>query len=123
MPTKVLVPLLGEAVEEVTLVTWLKAEGDSVEEFEALLEVETDKVVTEIPSPSEGVLLKIVENEEGKVLSVGTLLAWVGAEGEEIPSGDEKPSTLARTRSVATGVDEKPALAKKQNLHPKKKFR
>ena len=64
MPTKVLVPLLGEAVEEVTLVTWLKAEGDEVEEFEALLEVETDKVVTEIPSPVEGVLLKIFEREE-----------------------------------------------------------
>ncbi len=122
MPTKVLVPLLGEAVEEVTLVTWLKAEGDSVEEFEALLEVETDKVVTEIPSPSEGVLLKIVENEEGKVLSVGTLLAWVGAEGEEIPSGDEKPSTLARTRSVATGVDEKPALAKKTESSSEKEI-
>ena len=51
MATKVLVPLLGEGVEEVTIVTWLKAEGDAVEEFEGLLEVETDKVVTEIPSP------------------------------------------------------------------------
>ncbi|MBT3322715.1 MAG: 2-oxo acid dehydrogenase subunit E2 [Anaerolineae bacterium] len=104
MPTKVLVPLLGEAVEEVTLVTWLKAVGDSVEEFEALLEVETDKVVTEIPSPAEGTLLKILENEEGKVLSVGTLLAWVGDANEVIPSGDEGPQTLA---------DEEPASVKK----------
>ncbi|MBT3315811.1 MAG: 2-oxo acid dehydrogenase subunit E2 [Anaerolineae bacterium] len=111
MPTKVLVPLLGEAVEEVTLVTWLKTEGDPVEEFEALLEVETDKVVTEIPSPSEGVLLKIIENEEGKVLSVGTLLAWVGVESEEIPAGDEEPRTP---------VDEKPALAKQAESAPQK---
>ena len=106
MPTKVLVPLLGEAVEEVTLITWLKAEGDPVEEFEALLEVETDKVVTEIPSPDEGVLLKILENEEGKVLSVGTLLAWVGEAGAEIPLGDEKPRTLP---------DEKPAPVKESS--------
>ncbi|MBT3713368.1 MAG: hypothetical protein HOG15_08460, partial [Anaerolineae bacterium] len=82
MPTKILVPLLGEAVEEVTLVAWLKAEGDTIEEFEGLLEVETDKVVTEIPSPAEGVLLKILEAEEGKVVSVGTLLGWIGAAGE-----------------------------------------
>ncbi|MCP4142761.1 MAG: 2-oxo acid dehydrogenase subunit E2 [Chloroflexi bacterium] len=120
MPTKVLVPLLGEAVEEVTLVTWLKAEGDSVEEFDALLEVETDKVVTEIPSPTEGILLKIIEKEEGKTLSVGTLLAWVGAEGEEIPTGDEEPNTLARTRNVATGADEKPAPAKTTESTPPK---
>ena len=97
MPTKILVPLLGEAVEEVTLVAWLKAEGDTIEEFEGLLEVETDKVVTEIPSPAEGVLLKILEAEEGKVVSVGTLLGWIGAAGESIPSGDETP------------VDEEPA--------------
>lgn len=103
MPTKVLVPLLGEAVEEVTIVTWLKAEGEAVEEYEGLLEVETDKVVTEIPSPAEGVVLRILESEEGKILSVGTLLAWIGAEGESIPDGDE---------ALASPVKEKPAPGK-----------
>jgi 2-oxoisovalerate dehydrogenase E2 component (dihydrolipoyl transacylase) len=92
MPTKVLVPLLGEGVEEVTIVTWLKAEGDSVEEFEGLLEVETDKVVTEIPSPAEGVVLKILEGEEGKAVGVGTLLAWIGQPNESIPDGDDAPA-------------------------------
>ncbi len=96
MPTKVLVPLLGEGVEEVSIVTWLKAEGDTVEEYEGLLEVETDKVVTEIPSPVAGVVLKILEAEEGKSVSVGTLLAWIGEAGETIPEGNETP------------VDEKP---------------
>jgi pyruvate/2-oxoglutarate dehydrogenase complex dihydrolipoamide acyltransferase (E2) component len=95
MPTKVLVPLLGEGVEEVTIVTWLKAEGDSVEEFEGLLEVETDKVVTEIPSPADGVVLKILEGEEGKAVSVGTLLAWIGQPNESIPDEDDAPADEA----------------------------
>ena len=121
MPTKVLVPLLGEGVEEVSVVTWLKAEGDAVEEFEGLLEVETDKVVTEIPCPADGVLLKILEAEEGKVLSVGTLLAWIGAAGETIPDGDDVPATpvdkeLAPVKTEASPVPSvalsKPALSK-----------
>ena len=52
MATKVLVPLLGEGVEEVTVTKWLKKEGDSVRELEPLLEVNTDKVDTEIPAPA-----------------------------------------------------------------------
>ena len=49
MATKVLVPLLGEGVEEVTVTKWLKQEGETIKEFEPLLEVNTDKVDTEIP--------------------------------------------------------------------------
>lgn len=71
MPTKVLVPLLGEGVEEVSIVTWLKAEGDKVEEYEGLLEVETDKVVTEIPSPAEGVVLKIFRSRRREICRRG----------------------------------------------------
>ncbi len=59
MATKVLVPLLGEGVEEVTVTKWLKQEGDSIDELEPLLEVNTDKVDTEIPAPASGVVLKI----------------------------------------------------------------
>ncbi len=54
MATKVLVPLLGEGVEEVTVTKWLKQEGNSINELEPLLEVNTDKVDTEIPAPSSG---------------------------------------------------------------------
>ena len=59
MATRVLVPQLGEGVEEVTILQWLVNEGDSVEEYDGLVEVETDKVVTEIPSPTTGSVLKI----------------------------------------------------------------
>lgn len=91
MPHKITVPLLGEGVEEVTIVNWLKKEGDQVDEYEGILEVETDKVVTEIVSPVEGTLLKIEIPEEGAAVPVGTVLAWVGTAGESIPKGDSVP--------------------------------
>lgn len=86
MATKVLVPRLGEGVDEVTVTKWLKQVGDSVKELEPLLEVNTDKVDTEIPSPASGVILKI-EMPEGRAAKVGELLAIIGAVGESVDSG------------------------------------
>jgi 2-oxoglutarate dehydrogenase E2 component (dihydrolipoamide succinyltransferase) len=83
MATKVLVPLLGEGVEEVTVTKWLKQEGDSVNELEPLLEVNTDKVDTEIPAPTSGTVLKILA-EEGVPAKVGAVLAFIGKPGESI---------------------------------------
>ncbi len=85
MVTKVFVPLLGEGVEEVTVTKWLKQEGDSVNELEPLLEVNTDKVDTEIPAPASGVVLKI-EMQEGMVAKVGEILALIGQPGETVDS-------------------------------------
>ncbi len=85
MATKVLVPRLGEGVDEVTVTSWLKQVGDSVNEFEPLLEVESDKVTVEVPAPASGVILKI-EIEEGQVAKVGELLAVIGAAGENFES-------------------------------------
>lgn len=89
MATKVLVPLLGEGVEEVTVIKWLKKEGDSVNELEPLLEVNTDKVDTEIPSPASGTVLKIVA-EEGLPAKVGAVLAFIGKAGESVESDSVK---------------------------------
>ena len=86
MTIKVLVPRLGEGVEEVTITKWLKREGDSVKELEPLLEVNTDKVDTEIPSPATGVLLKVVL-PEGTVARVGEVLAIIGKVGESVDGG------------------------------------
>jgi 2-oxoisovalerate dehydrogenase E2 component (dihydrolipoyl transacylase) len=88
MATKVLVPLLGEGVEEVTVTKWLKQEGDSIDELEPLLEVNTDKVDTEIPAPSSGVVLKI-QMEEGAVAKVGEVLAVIGQTGESVEDAGE----------------------------------
>jgi 2-oxoglutarate dehydrogenase E2 component (dihydrolipoamide succinyltransferase) len=83
MVVKVLVPSLGEGVEEVTVTKWLKKEGDSVNELEPLLEVNTDKVDTEIPAPASGTVLKIM-TEEGLPARVGAILAFIGKPGESV---------------------------------------
>src|SRR5574340_1092684 len=98
MATKVLVPLLGEGVEEVTVMKWLKQEGDSVNELEPLLEVNTDKVDTEIPAPASGTVLKIV-TQEGTPARVGQVLAFIGKPGEKVDESaapDGKKQTAAR---------------------------
>ena len=90
MATRVLVPLLGEGVEEVTVTKWLKQEGETIREFEALLEVNTDKVDTEIPAPASGTVLKIVA-QEGVLARVGEVLAFIGKPGESTESAAVSP--------------------------------
>ncbi len=91
MPVKVLVPLLGEGVQEVTISRWLKKEGESVQELDPLLEVNTDKVDTEIPSPASGILLKVLV-KEGTVAKVGEVIALIGQPGEAIEPAGSAPS-------------------------------
>ncbi len=85
MATEVNLPALGESVTEGTVTRWLKQVGDSVAVDEPLLEVSTDKVDTEIPSPVAGTLLEIKAQEDDTV-EVGAALAVIGDEGES--SGD-----------------------------------
>ncbi len=85
MATEVNLPALGESVTEGTVTRWLKSVGDSVAVDEPLLEVSTDKVDTEIPSPVAGTLLEIKAQEDDTV-EVGAILAIIGDEGES--SGD-----------------------------------
>jgi len=81
MAISVQMPALGESVTEGTVTRWLKQEGDTVEQDEPLLEVSTDKVDTEIPSPAAGVLKKIIAQEDDTV-EVGGELAVIGDAGE-----------------------------------------
>lgn len=87
MPTKVIMPQLGESVDEGTINRWIITEGGEVNEFDPLLEVNTDKVDTEIPSPASGTVLKILI-PEGTTIHAGTLLAWIGKPDEVIPAGE-----------------------------------
>ena len=87
MAHSVEMPELGESVTEGTITTWLKSVGDSVEVDEPLLEVSTDKVDTEIPSPVSGVLLEI-KAEEDDTVEVGSVIAIVG-DADEKPSSDD----------------------------------
>src|SRR5438876_9626843 len=80
MSVSVTMPRLGESVTEGTVTRWLKQEGDQVEADEPLLEVSTDKVDTEIPSPAAGVLSRIVVHED-ETVPVGAELAVIGGAG------------------------------------------
>src|SRR5699024_2372237 len=92
--TTVEMPALGESVTEGTISRWLKAEGDEVEVDEPLLEVSTDKVDTEIPSPVAGTLTTILV-EEGSTVEVGADLAIVGGSGGGSAPAEEKPQQEA----------------------------
>ncbi|MDN3238662.1 2-oxoglutarate dehydrogenase, E2 component, dihydrolipoamide succinyltransferase [Glycomyces tritici] len=91
MPTSVTMPALGESVTEGTVTQWLKKEGDTVEVDEPLLEVSTDKVDTEVPSPVAGVLLKIVVPEDTDV-EVGGELAIIGDPSEATGDAPASPA-------------------------------
>ncbi|QYH19468.1 2-oxoglutarate dehydrogenase, E2 component, dihydrolipoamide succinyltransferase [Corynebacterium aquatimens] len=88
MAHSVEMPELGESVTEGTITTWLKEVGDTVEVDEPLLEVSTDKVDTEIPSPVAGVILEI-KAEEDDTVEVGDVIVIIGEEGEEAGSSDD----------------------------------
>jgi 2-oxoglutarate dehydrogenase E2 component (dihydrolipoamide succinyltransferase) len=76
MSEKILVPVLGESITEATVAKWLKKEGDTVEADEAIVELETDKVNLEVPSPIDGVLSEI-NSTDGETVEVGALLGTI----------------------------------------------
>jgi len=101
MPTSVTLPALGESVTEGTVTRWLKQVGDNVEADEPLLEVSTDKVDTEIPSPAAGVLLEITAQED-ETVEVGAVLAVIGDASEAAGGGDGSAGAPAVEEQAAT---------------------
>ncbi len=111
-------PRMGEGVEELTLVKWLKQEGDSVKELEPIVEVETDKVVTELPSPAEGIVLKVLA-AEGQPVKVGEILAWIGQPGEDISNAPPQPALKDEpSDKPSVKQTEKPTDTKERFLSP-----
>lgn len=108
MATKVFVPRLGEGVDEVTVTKWLKQEGDTINELEPLLEVNTDKVDTEIPAPATGTVLKII-TQEGIAAKVGELLAIIGKPGEAIDASSTSTASTFESKVEGQKSEPKPA--------------
>jgi 2-oxoglutarate dehydrogenase E2 component (dihydrolipoamide succinyltransferase) len=92
MSEKILVPVLGESITEATVAKWLKQEGDTVEADEAIVELETDKVNLEVPSPIDGVLSEI-NSKDGETVEVGALLGTISQNGTQ-PSEKKKLQKL-----------------------------
>jgi 2-oxoglutarate dehydrogenase E2 component (dihydrolipoamide succinyltransferase) len=109
MPVEVIMPQLGESVVEGTVTKWLKQVDEPVREFEPLVEINTDKVDTEVPSPANGTILaRFVD--EGQTVKAGTVLALIGEPGEPLPrreDGGAHPAAAGR-------VSQKPAAQASQ---------
>ena len=88
MSEKILVPVLGESITEATVSKWLKNEGDTVEADEPIVELETDKVNLEVPSPVSGKLTKI-NSKDGSIVEVGALLGSVSENGSSLKKTNE----------------------------------
>jgi len=120
MATDIIMPQLGESIAEGTVVKWLVPVGGMIEKDQSLLEVETEKVALEIPSPATGVLSEIVV-QEGETVPVGSLLARIASTPpseainrvggvvvrpmEPIPEGEDRHSPAVRQLAKAQGVD------------------
>jgi 2-oxoisovalerate dehydrogenase E2 component (dihydrolipoyl transacylase) len=100
MPTEIKMPQLGESVTEGTVGKWLKQPGERVEKYEALLEVTTDKVDTEVPSPAAGIVREITV-PEGTTVRVGTLLAVLDDEGGDGAIGRRGDGTAGHANNGA----------------------
>ena len=109
MSEKILVPVLGESIVEATVSKWLKNEGDLVEADEPIVELETDKVNLEVPSPTSGVLEKI-NSKDGSVVEVGAILGSVSNNGVS-----SKKKEVEESKSIEPNEEE----IKIQTLDPK----
>src|SRR5579864_1104277 len=89
---QLVMPAMGDSVAEGTVLEWHKQEGDTVEADETIVEISTDKVDAEVPSPAAGRLVKI-HAAEGETVAVGAVLAEISTNGDSSSNGAEVPAT------------------------------
>jgi len=120
MSVEVVMPQMGESITEGTVSKWLKKVGDKIEKDEPILEISTDKVDAEVPSPAAGTLLEI-RHQEGETVEVGTVLATIGAENEAAatPPAEtsplpepETPAILSQSQPAASEIKQEPTDTK-----------
>lgn len=119
MKVDVVMPEMGESIAEGTLAKWLKQAGDEVEKDEAILEITTDKIDSEIPAPEDGVLSEILV-EEGDTVEVGAVLARIDTEGtaEETEEPKEKAKEKTKKKKKEKEEEEKEDEREKVALSP-----
>ena len=111
MSVEVVMPQMGESITEGTVSKWLKQVGDKIERDEPLLEISTDKVDAEVPSPGAGVLLEI-RNQAGETVEVGTVVAVIGAQGATATIAQSAASPESRDQSPVSEVPNQAATTK-----------
>ncbi len=108
--SEVVMPQMGESITEGTVSKWLKAVGDKIEKDEPLLEISTDKVDAEVPSPVAGTLLEIRVNE-GDTVEVGSIVGLVGAEGAVAAASSPEPVSTPEQPKAAAAVGSNAAVS------------
>jgi len=104
----IIMPKMGESVNEGTIIKWHKKVGDSVKQDEIIFEISTDKVDTEIPSPAEGIL-KEIKFKEGDTVEVGTVVAIVDGNGESTSVDDSANDAVEESKEESlTSSKEEP---------------
>jgi len=115
---ELILPKMGESVAEATITTWLKSEGDFIEAEESIVEVATDKVDSEVPSPVSGTLIKIISNVND-VAQVGAAIAIIETEGTgETPAAAESAPTAAPAVEEVVAEIETQVAAAAQTVAP-----
>ena len=129
MNNNIVVPALGESISEATVSKWLKKKGESVKVDAAIVELETDKVNVEVPSPAEGIISKINYNN-GDTVKVGALLGSISGEKKEVHSEnkeeenkvDPEEKIVPITKSKKIQEKEKPKIKKNPKNEKKEQF-
>jgi 2-oxoglutarate dehydrogenase E2 component (dihydrolipoamide succinyltransferase) len=114
---EVKVPQLPESVADATLVAWHKKAGDAVRREENLVDLETDKVVLEVPAPADGVIREIVAND-GAVVTSGQLLAILEPGAAAASAAKDKPAAAAKAAAAPKAVPEAPAALRAASAAP-----
>ena len=110
MPTKVIMPQMGESIAEGTVVKWFKKVGDRIERDEPLFEISTDKVDAEIPSPAAGVLTEILVHEN-ETVAVNAVVAMIDGEGSAVAAAEPAPAATAPAPQAAPAAEAPRAAA------------
>ena len=124
--TDVVMPQMGESIVEGTLTRWLKKPGDRVERDEPLFEISTDKVDTEIPSPSEGVLSEVLV-QEGAIVAINAVVARIGdgaktaeAPKQQSPAPAAQPAAAPRPEGAPRPEEKAERRSRQHRLPPHK---
>ena len=113
MIVDVIMPKLGESITEGTIIEWKKAIGDDIKQDETILEISTDKVDSEVPSPSPGKLIEILY-QPNDVVEVGKVIARIGTEGEELSDVKEDVSIESDEHQIVEELSEPKAIINEQ---------
>ncbi len=112
MKLEVVMPKMGESLQEGTITKWLKNVGDKVERDEMILEISTDKVDTEVPAPNEGTLVEVIA-KEGETVEVGSIIAYIETDASAAVA---TPAPAAKEGTQAPAQDAAPVVAAGGNL-------